>query len=58
MKFIRRYYWFLYPLVGALVGAYLTYESGNLETGIIDGGAIGASFAIWYWIRKGRGRQW
>ncbi|MBS1993579.1 MAG: hypothetical protein JSS83_23855 [Cyanobacteria bacterium SZAS LIN-3] len=52
MRFIRGYYFLLYPVLGALVGAYLGYQMDDIETGCIDGLVLGSLAAIWYWIRR------
>lgn len=49
----------LYPLLGALIGAYLGYKMDDVEGGCIDGLVLGSLQAIWYWIRRaGRFGLW
>lgn len=50
MRFIRKYYFLLYPVLGALVGAYLGYHNDDVQTGIVDGLVLGSVWAIWSWI--------
>ncbi len=56
IRCVRRYSWLLYPVLGALMGSYLGHCNGACQSGLVDGGTIGASFAMWYWIRKLRRR--
>lgn len=59
MKFVRGYYFLLYPLAGALLGTFIGYQMDDIETGCIDGFILGSLAAIWYWIRRaGRYGLW
>jgi hypothetical protein len=59
MRLIRGYYFLLYPLLGALVGAYMGYRMDDIQAGCLDGLVLGSLCAIWYWIRRaGRYGLW
>jgi hypothetical protein len=59
MKFIRKWYWLLYPSIGGVIGLLAglqLHEDATMMAG--EGAFLGLICAVWYWIRKQRRGQW
>ena len=51
MRFVRKWYWLLYPSVGALLGGIVMWDI-DVQTGLIGGGLLGFGQAFWYSLRR------